>query len=50
MDGPKKYDLPNELTQEMSLALKQGLDLSEALKQCNGEVKESEDVCVQILI
>jgi len=34
----------------MSLAVEQGLKLSQALEQCNGSVKEVEDACIQILI
>jgi hypothetical protein len=33
----------------MSLTLRQGLELSEALKQCSGNVKEAENACIQIL-
>jgi hypothetical protein len=45
-----KYILPDELTQAMSLAIEQGLKLSKALEKCNGNVKEVEDACIQILI
>jgi len=48
MNEPK-YILPGELTQAMSLALEQGLKLSKTLEQCNGNVEEANDACIQIL-
>jgi hypothetical protein len=44
-----KYPLPDKLTQAMSLAVEHSLKLSKALEQCNGNVEEIEEACVQIL-
>ena len=49
MNEPK-FILPGELKEAMSLAVEQGLSLSKALEQCNGDVKEVEEACIQILI
>ena len=43
------YALPDRLIQALSHAIEQGLNLSKALRECNGNVKEIEDACVQIL-
>ncbi len=45
-----EYELPNELTRALSLAVEKGLDLSKALEQCGGEVEEMDEACIQILI
>lgn len=45
-----KYVLPDRLTLALSHAIKQGMNLSRALDKCNGDVKEIQNACVQILI
>ena len=44
-----KYVLPDRLTKALSHAIEQGMNLSRALDKCNGDVREIENACIQIL-